>query len=223
MAKYKLAASVRNETGKEAARKLRSAQKLPAVFYGPDAAPVSLTIDTRELKGILKKVSRDSAIIGLEMASEDGGTRQAIVMIKELQRDNLKGEYLHADFYEISMDKEITADVAVNLVGDPIGVTNGGILQYIRREITVSCLPDKLTDRLDVDVANLDVGDAVHVADIVFPEGMRPEIEGHLTVAVVAAPKVEKAEEEAEEEIEGAEGEAAEEKASTEEASAEES
>jgi large subunit ribosomal protein L25 len=206
MAKYKLAASVRNQKGKEAARKLRAAKKLPAVFYGPNAAPVPLTIETSELKGILKQTSRDSAIIGLEMTSGEGGTKQATVMIKELQRDNLRGEYLHADFYEISMDKEITADIAVNFVGDSIGVTNGGILQYIRREITISCLPDKITDRIDIDVSGLDIGDALHVEDIEFPEGIRPELEGHLTIAVLAAPKVEKeVAEEEEEELEGVE------------------
>jgi len=207
MATYKLAAQLRDQKGKEAAKKIRQQKKMPAVFYGRDVTPVHLTLDVSDLKSILKKVHQDSAIIGLEMESGEGGTQQATVMIKELQRDNLRGGYLHADFYEISMTEEITADIAVNMVGTPVGVTNGGILQSIRREITITCLPDKLTDRIDIDVSGLDIGDALHVEDITFPEGMRAELEGHLTVAVVAAPKLEReAAEEGEEELE--EGEA---------------
>lgn len=215
MAQYNLAASVRTGTGKEAARRIRTTKHIPAVFYGPRTAPVHLTVNTGDLQGVLKQTTRDSAIIKLEMISEGGGAQNATVMIKELQVDPLRGDYLHADFYEISMDKEITADLGVNLVGEPVGVTNGGILQTIRREITITCLPDKLIDWLDVDVSGLDVGDAVHVEDITFPEGIVPQVEGHLTVAVVAAPTIEaEAEEEAEEEIEGLEeGEAPEEAA----------
>lgn len=205
MAHFNLAVDVRTKKGKEAARKLRNEKRIPAVFYGPKTEPVPLSVFSRDLKGILKKVTRESAIIDLKISSGEGGVRDATVMIKELQVDPLRGEYLHADFYEISMDKEITADIPVNLVGDPVGVSKGGILQYIRREITVSCLPDKLIEGLTVDVSGLEIGDAVHIEDIVFPEGITTAQEGHLTVAVVAAPSVE-AEPEAEAEaVEGLE------------------
>ncbi|MCF8061253.1 MAG: 50S ribosomal protein L25 [Deltaproteobacteria bacterium] len=203
MAHFALAADVRTQKGKEAARKLRNDKRIPAVFYGPQAGPVPLTVSTSDLQGILKKITQESAIIDLKMAATDGNVQDATVMIKELQVDPLRGDYLHADFYEISMDKEITADIGINLVGEPVGVTRGGILQYIRREITISCLPDKLIERLDVDVSGLDIGDAVHIEDIQLPEGISTAQEGHLTVAVVAAPTVE---EEAEEEVEEIEG-----------------
>ncbi len=205
MAHFNLAVDVRTQKGKEAARKLRNEKLIPAVFYGPKASPVSLSVSIRDLQGVLKKVSRESAIIDLKISSGEGGVQEATVMIKELQVDPLRGDYLHADFYEISMDKEITADIPVNLVGEPVGVTKGGILQYVRREITVSCLPDKLIEALDVDVSGLDVGDAVHIEDIVFPEGITTAQEGHLTVAVVAAPSVEAEPEEEAEEVEGLE------------------
>ncbi len=203
MAHFNLAADVRTQKGKEAARKIRNAKRIPAVFYGPKTDPVHLSVTTRDLQGILKKISRESAIIDLKISSDKGDLQEATVMIKELQVDPLRGDYLHADFYEIFMDKEITADISVNLLGEPVGVAKGGILQYIRREITVSCLPDKLIERLDVDVSGLDIGDAVHIEDIVFPEGITTAQEGHLTVAVVASPSVE-AEPEAEE-VEGLE------------------
>ena len=202
MAQLSLSATLRTRKGKEAAKKLRNIQQIPAVFYGPDAAPVPIAVKTAELQALLKKTTRDSAVISLHMTSEAGETRNATVMIKELQVEPVRGNYLHADFYEISMDREITTDIAVNLVGEPVGVTRGGVLQYIRREVNVACLPDKLMDRLDVDVSGLDIGDAVHIEDIVFPEGITPTQEGHLTVAVVAAPT---AAEEPGEEVEEAE------------------
>lgn len=203
MAHFNLAADVRTSRGKEAAKKLRNQKRMPAVFYGPDAGPVPLSVSTSDLQGILKRVSQESAIIDLRMGENQGEAQDVTVMIKELQVDPIRGDYLHADFYEISMDKEITADIAINLVGEPVGVTKGGILQYIRRELTISCLPDKLIERLDVDVSGLDVGDAVHIEDIHLPEGISTAQEAHLTVAVVAAPTVEEAPEEEAEEIEG--------------------
>ncbi len=190
MAQFELAATVRSQTGKEVARKIRQNKQIPAVFYGPKTGTVNLAVNSGDMQSILKKASAESVIIGLNIASGEGRVRKATAMLKELQVDPIKGEYLHADFYEISMDEEITVDIPVNLVGEPVGVTKGGILQYIRREITVSCLPGKLMDQLDVDVSHLDMGDAVHIEDISLPEGVTTAQDGHLTVAVVAAPSI---------------------------------
>jgi large subunit ribosomal protein L25 len=205
METLKLAARVREERGKGAARKLRESGRIPAIFYGPKTSPVSLAVDYPELELVLKKAGSDNVILDLVMDSEKGSeTKKA--MLKELQVDALSQDILHADFYEISMDQEITVNVAVNLINTPVGVTNGGIQQQVRREITVSCLPDKLVEKIDLDVSGLDVGDSYHISDIVLPEGVRSELEGHLTVVTVAAPSVEPEveEEELEEELEEA-------------------
>ncbi len=109
------------------------------------------------------------------------------------------------------MDKEITVGVPIRLLNTPIGVTEGGILQHIRRELTISCLPDKLIDSLNIDVSGLDIGGSIHVEDIELPDGITSTEEGHLTVAVIAAPSVipeEEVEEEVVEELEGEEAEA---------------
>jgi large subunit ribosomal protein L25 len=92
------------------------------------------------------------------------------------------------------------------LINTPVGVTNGGILQHVRRNITISCLPDQLMDSINVDVSNLDVGDSLHIGDIKLPEGVTLEDDDKLTVASVIAPSVyaeEEIEEEEEEEEEG--------------------
>jgi large subunit ribosomal protein L25 len=125
--------------------------------------------------------------------------------------DPIKNTYLHADFYEISMEKEVTVGIPIQLLNTPAGVVEGGILQHVRREITISCLPDKMVEHLDVDVSGLEIGDSIHIRDIVLPEGLTTSQDENLTVAVVAAPTVIPEAEEIEE-IEGIEEEEEEEK-----------
>jgi len=195
-----LVARVRTSKGKGAARKLRQKDQIPAVFYGPNAVPIMLTVNYLELDNLVKQGMGENIILDLEVTS-DQGTETRKVMLKELQVAPISESFIHADFYEISMDKEITVDIPIRLVNTPIGVTNGGILQHIRRELTVSCLPDKLIESLDLDVSELDIGDSLHIGDIELPEGITSSEEAHLTVTVVAAPTV-KEEEAEEEEIE---------------------
>ena len=198
MAHYTLAARKRELKGKGAAKKLRKENKTPAVFYGSDTDNLMLTVDSSDLKKIMKKTAGENIILGLQIES-DKGSDSKMVMLKELQSDPVRDIYLHADFYEVSMDKELTIDVPLRLVNTPVGVTNGGILQHVRREITISCLPDKLVEFIDLDVSELDIGESLHIKDINLPEGTRSLQEGSLTVAVVIAPTISAAEEEVEE------------------------
>jgi large subunit ribosomal protein L25 len=189
MADFTLSARTRQARGKGAARQLRREEQLPAVFYGPGSSSVMLSVAYPELRTIIKKAASEQIILELQITSESGVAKKN-VMLKELQIDPIKDTYLHADFYEISMDKEITVNIAVHLINTPIGVTNGGILQHVRRELSISCLPDKLVDALELDVSVLDIGDSLHVRDIEVPEGIELLEDEHLTVAVVAAPTV---------------------------------
>ena len=219
MAKEVLSVRTRRDKGKEAARKLRKNNKIPAVFYGPKTEPVLLAVDYPELESIIRQSSGENIILDLEIKT-DGGTEIKSVMLKELQVDPINDSLIHADFYEISMDKEITAHVPVHLINTPVGVTeDGGILQHVRRELTVSCLPDNLIEALELDVSGLHIGDSLHVRDIELPEGIKSLDEDQLTIAVVAAPTVIPEEEVVEEELEEevAEEEAAEEEAAKEE------
>jgi large subunit ribosomal protein L25 len=215
MDKPVLNARLRQSTGKGAARKLRKNNQIPAVFYGPRREPLKLAMDYPELEGFIKQTGGENIVLDLKVKS-DGGTETWNVILKDLQVDPIKDTYLHADFYEISMDKEITVNVPIHLINTPAGAEEGGILQHVRRELTVSCLPDKLIEALEVDVSQLEIGGSVHIRDIILPEGITSLDEEDLTIAVVAAPTVmpeEALEEEVEEEaLEGevAEGEAAE-------------
>jgi large subunit ribosomal protein L25 len=204
-----LTARIRKSKGKGAAKKLRKMAQVPAVFYGPNTDSVMLAVDYPELERLLKQGSSDNVILDLQVQSDQGSeTHKAI--IKDILMDPIKDIYLHADFYEISMDKEITVDIPIRLVNSPVGVTEGGILQHIRRKLNISCLPDKMIDALELDVSGLAIGDSLHVEDIDLPEGIVSLEEGHLTVATVAAPTIVEEEEEEVIEEELAEGEVAE-------------
>jgi large subunit ribosomal protein L25 len=203
-----LTARVRKSKGKGAAKKLRKMAQVPAVFYGPKTESVMLAVDYPELKRLLKQGSGENVILDLKVQS-DQGTKTHKAIIKDIMMDPVKDIYIHADFYEISMDKEITVDVPIRLVNSPVGVTEGGILQHIKRELKISCLPGKMIDALEVDVSGLDIGDSVHVEDIDLPEGIVSLEDEHLTVATVAAPTVPEEPEEEVIEEELAEGEEA--------------
>jgi large subunit ribosomal protein L25 len=126
-------------------------------------------------------------------------------MIKELQRDPVKRDYLHVDLFEISMAKELEVEIPLDLLNTPIGVDEGGILQHIRREVKAACLPEDLVDKIEVDVSGLDIGQSLHVRDISFPPGLKPLDDEDLTVVTVVAPTVTPEVEEEEEEVEEAE------------------
>lgn len=189
MAEFTLSARTRDEKGKGAARKIRAANQVPAVFYGPEAEPLLLVLEHTDLQKLLKRARGDNVILDLQISSgEKSDIKKA--MLKDLQMDPIKDTYLHADFYEISMDKEITLDIPIRLVNQPAGVDQGGILQHVVREMTISGLPDRLTDQIEVDVSGLEIGDAVHIGDIPLPEGVKAIQDARLTVAVVVAPSV---------------------------------
>jgi len=201
MQQLTLAAHERETQGKGAARKLRKANQLPAIFYGPNTEPIMLVLDYPEFERIRNLFSGENAILDLHITSSRGEETRK-VMLKEVVTDPVKNTCLHADFYEISMDKEISVNIPIRLVNTPVGVTNGGLLQSVRRDLAITCLPDDLIDSVEIDVSKLDIGDSVHIEDIKLPEGIVCDEEGHLTVAVVSPPGAE-AEEISEEEIEG--------------------
>jgi large subunit ribosomal protein L25 len=211
MDRYTLSAQIRNQTGTQSVKKIRNENQIPAVFYGPESNPTPLTINYTDLEKIIKKAGSENMIIGLEINDQDKTLDKKQVMLKELQVDHIKDKYIHADFFEIRMDRELVLDIPVALLHTPQGVKAGGILQHMRRELTVACLPGKIVEHLEVDVSELDIGEALHIGDIQLPEGIKAVDDKSLTVAVVVAPAV-KEEEELEEELEGEEAEEAAEK-----------
>jgi len=199
----KLNANVRTETGNGPARVLRAAGRMPAVLYGPGIDPVSLSIDVKELEKIFKTTASGQTI--LDLVIHNGDTYSKSVMIKELQTHPTTEALIHADFYEIDLNKQITVTVQVEITGKSKGVEEGGMLQIIRRELEVTCLPSRIPDVIEVDISDLDIGDSLHVKSIPLPEGVEINTESDFTVMTVVSAAME-VEEPEDEEIEGEEG-----------------
>lgn len=193
-----LDARIRTQKGKGAARRLRKNNEIPAIFYGPKTDPVMLAVDFPELEQIMTQASSENIVIDLQLHTDHGKeTRKA--MIKDLAIDPVSSRCLHADFYEISLDRKVSVSIPIHLINTPVGVKNGGILQPIMRELAISCLPDKLTNFLEIDVSGMEIGDSLHISDIKLPEGISCDEDEHLAIAVISAPSAGKASEEAEE------------------------
>jgi large subunit ribosomal protein L25 len=215
-----LNARVRKTTGNSPARSLRREGRIPAVLYGPKTEPILLSIDSREFEQIAKKSTIGSVLLNLQIQNGDSTSRPA--MVKELQTHPVTHRFLHVDFYEIDMQRKIKVMVPVVVRGKAKGVEDGGLLQIVRREIEVLCLPTEIPESFEVDVSDLDIGDAIHLEDIQTVGNVEIVEETNVTVVTVLAPKVEV--EAVEELVEGeealeAEGEA--EEAPAEETSAE--
>ncbi len=182
-----LDAEARTETGKSPARRLRSVGRLPAIFYGPETEPIMLSVDYLQLKRMLKGKSSETVVLDLRIDS-DGERESKKVMIKEVQRDPVTRDYLHVDFYEIAMGKELEVEIPIHLINIPVGVSNGGILEHTRRELRVSCLPEDMVDKIEMDVSGLDIGQSIHIRDVSLPPGLKLIDDVSLTIATVVAP-----------------------------------
>ncbi len=214
-----LNAKTRETTGKGAARKLRQASRIPAVVYGAKTEAAKLSLDTISFG----KIIRDHGTTGLffKLKVDGGSGEERIVMLKDLQMDTFSLNYLHVDLHEIDMDTKVSVTVPVEAIGESKGVKEGGLLQIIRRELEVLCKPADTPDSVQVDITDLEVGDAVHVEDIDLGDAVEIPHEVNFTVITIVAPSVEEVEE-GEEEDEELEEAAADEASEAEPAAAEE-
>ena len=195
-----LKSDIRTKVGNGPARALRREGKLPAVFYGPGKEPVLLSVATSDLEQVLKKSKIGQALFNL-VVHNDGETFTRSAMIKELQIDPVSNNFLHVDFYEIAMDRKIAVKVPVVTKGKSKGIELGGILQIIRRELEVLCLPHEIPETIEIDVTDLDIGDSIHVKEILLEGDIEIPAEVNFTVLTIGSPKVEEIVSEEEEEV----------------------
>ena len=175
--------NVRTERKKGPARRLRAAGKMPAVLYGPGAETMALSIDAADLEKAIKNKSGSQVFLNLVI--DDGDIKNKTAMIKELDIHPVSREMVHADFYEIAMDRKIRAMAPVTVTGKSIGVENGGMLQIIRRELEVLCFPNKMPEEIQIDITDLDMGDSVHIEDIAVEEGIEFPHDVNFTVLTI--------------------------------------
>jgi large subunit ribosomal protein L25 len=198
-----LKASQREVAGNGPSKVLRRGGKIPAILYGPKTAPIKLVIDKQDLEPIIKSGAVAQKLLKLEIDGVDGARN---VMVKEMQKHPLSRNLLHLDLYEVSMDHKIRVMVPVVTTGKSVGVEMGGMLQLIRRELEVFCLPDQIPEKITIDITNLDIGDSFHVKDLPQEGAIEIPADVNFTILTISSTKAEEAaESEAEAEEEGVE------------------
>lgn len=172
--------------GSAGSRRLLRAGYIPAVIYGKQA-PAHCAVVAKEF--LMKKHHfTGSTIITLDVEGQ-----KHMVFVKTFQENLLKGIVNHIDFYEVTAGEKVRTHVGIELVGNPVGVRNGGVLEQVLHEIDVECLPKDLPSIIQVDVSALDINDAVRVAQIVVADGVKIHTPEDETVATVKAVKIEEA------------------------------
>jgi large subunit ribosomal protein L25 len=196
----------REATGSRVSKRLRKEGLVPGILYG-SGKPRAFVVGERELRRALGGDHGMHAILDVVL---EGQQTAHHAVLKDYQLDPRRSALLHVDLHEVRLDRPIQTQVAVELVGDPVGVGLGGLLTQTVREVTVEALPMSVPERLEVDVSALDIGDSVRISDIVPPEDVAILDDPEAVVAAVAAPRrVEEIEEAVEGEEAEAEGEAA--------------
>lgn len=189
MNEFTLNAEVRSDLGKGASRRLRRlASLVPAVVYGGEKAPESISMLAKEVAKLLENEAAYSHIIELNI----GGTKQNVV-IKALQRHPAKGHVLHADFVRVVAGQKLTAHVPLHFINEAAPVKKGGEISHVVAEVEVTCLPKDLPEFIEVDLNNAEIGDIVHLSDVKAPKGVEFVALAHgndLAVANVHAPRV---------------------------------
>jgi large subunit ribosomal protein L25 len=199
---FELAAKLRTTRGNSPARALRRDGNLPAVVYGPGKETVALSVSVYDMEQVIKKTKTLQVFVNL--AVEGQGIRTA--MLKELQRHPVSGNFIHADFYEVAMDRKINVMIPIVTVGQSKGVELGGMLQFIRHEVEAYCIPSNIPEVIEIDITDLDIGESVHVEDIELEGDVELVHDVNFTILTVLSTR--QAEEEEAEEGEEAEGEA---------------
>jgi len=186
-----LEATARDTIGKNEARRTRRDGKVPAVLYGGDGnRATSIAVDPRALLRILHSEAGQNTLISLKLAGA-GDTR---VLVKDFQLDPITHSVLHADFYRVAMDKVLQVTIPVTVRGEPKGVKQqGGVLEFIRREIEIECLPGDIPEHVEIDISELMLHQGIRVRDVPVDPKWKPLTEGDAMLVHVIMPRAEEA------------------------------
>ena len=200
---YKITAELREKTGKEISKQLRRENFVPAVLYGEKKDSIALSVKVDDIKEVLKSERGVNQPLRLKY-----GKKTEDAMIYELQYDYLGRDIIHIDFLRVDLDKPVDITVPIHLIGTPIGVKQeDGLLDFVTRDIDLSCLPKDIINNIEVDISELHVGQSVKVQDIELDERYKIVTDSSVVIATVSSHVVEEVVEE--EEVEETEEEAA--------------
>lgn len=216
MSDVTLRAETGRPTGTRPSRRLRRSGMVPATLYGQDSHPLSIAVDARQLRRALSTEAGINALITLEVGDEKHTS-----LARQLQRHPTKGEVIHLDFVKISLTDRVDVVVAVETIGEPEGVREGGIIETVSNSVNVNTLVTSIPDSIGADISGLGVGDSLRVSDLPAIEGLEYLDDPQQTIVTVSLPSAALVEEEEEAEVE--EGEEAEEEGAAAEGAEEDS
>lgn len=194
-----LEVETREEFGKGPNRRLRAAGRLPANVYGLGLKSFAVSVEPRRVEDLLRSGSGRNTILTLSMK---GGDESRDVMIREIQRDPVHEGLRHVDFVRVDPNRKMQVRVPVNLLGIPDGVKNeGGLIDFIHREVLVNCLPSAIPAHLDGDISELHIGQQLTVKDLQVLGDVEIVDDPDMVLVVVAQPRVEEEPVAAEEEV----------------------
>jgi large subunit ribosomal protein L25 len=209
--RVKLVVQEREQLGSAESRRLRKQGLIPGVLYGR-SKPHAISVRERELRRVLTTSAGLHAILDVVLEGQQS-THPSV--LKEYQLDPVRGKLTHIDLQEVRLDQPISASVTVNLIGEPVGVKEGGVLSQVSREVTIEALPMEIPEHLDIDVSGMQIGDTLRLTELAVPENVKLLDDPEETVlATVTLPTREEEPEEVVEEgeegaeLEGEEGEA---------------
>ncbi|NVB77195.1 MAG: 50S ribosomal protein L25, partial [Kofleriaceae bacterium] len=193
----KLTVSLRNQSGKGAAIKLRQQGKVPGVCYGASPGgriePLPIVVDVKALRAALDPVRKQNTVIDLTIEG-DSNPVKLHALVKEYQVHPIRRDITHVDLLAIDPNKEVRAEVPLEFTGKPAGAINGGQIRIVLRSLEVRAKPSDIPVKLTVDVSPLEIGDVVHVSSIALPDGVAAVTGRDLAVVTCAAPEEEKIE-----------------------------
>lgn len=186
----KLSVNEREETGNGPARRLRALGRMPAVTYGKDKGATAISVDLEELKAAAGH--GHNAVLELDFGKAAKGKKAArYAVVKQFQFHPVKRTLLHVDFHEVDLAVEIESPVSIEPVGTPVGLVDGGILDWERREVTVRALPQDMPEALELDVSGLAIGHHLTVADVSAPAGVNIIDDPETVLCALVPPRVE--------------------------------
>jgi len=192
-------AELRETTGKAHARRMRRAGLLPGIIYGGDKPDLAISINANAIGKLLNNEAFYTSMLEVKVKGKRG---KNTVLLKDVQWDSIKDTAMHLDFVRVSAKDSVTVEVpvvAINFEKCP-GDVAGGLLDIVRHTLEVTSRADAIPDSIEVDCANLDIGDTIHIEDVTLPEGTEVQHDVNFTVLNIAAKKTASADEESTEE-----------------------
>jgi large subunit ribosomal protein L25 len=182
---YELKAEARDRVGKGSSREIRRNGRVPAVIYGDKKAPISISLDYKE---IFYKIHGGGFMH--TVATLDVGGEKIRVLPKDYHLHPVNDRPMHLDFLRVSANSLVTVDIPVHFINQDIsvGLKRGGILNIVRHDVEFSCPVDSIPDFIEVDLAKVDIGHSVHISAVKLPEGLKPTIDRDFTVATIVSP-----------------------------------